>query len=80
MKEELKDNFAGIGTPLTALSIFYAILIQIIAIPYDAPPFWRYALIFSLLLFTFFFSLAIYTETQKKTDAVRLAGLFILGL
>ena len=74
------DIFQHIGTPLAALSLFYAVLLQIVVDDFKAPPFWKYVLVFLLLLITFFFTLVIYGQTQKKNEFIKIAGLLVFTL
>lgn len=79
-KKKNQDIFQSLSTPLAALSLFYAVLLEIVFSGYIAPTFWKFALIFGLLLFTFFFSITVYGQSQQGNELMRIAGFFVLGL
>ncbi len=75
---EQNDSLLCMGTPLLALTLFYAILFQVLTLNIETTEFWKQSLIFILLLITFYFSGLIYFRSQRNVSpAVRAAGFFI---
>lgn len=77
MKDIEKDPFVSIATPLVALSLFYTILFVLLDSKIEGSELWKQIALFTILLITFYFTIAVFVHSRGQNEYVQVAGLLL---